>query len=77
MIWWLKNRRPDRWRDVQNTEAQHRLYIISELPLTEEEWIQQHASNAEQLELEAAPVDASACYPLTSMQSDVVVRNNE
>ena len=21
MIWWLKNRRPDRWRDVQNIES--------------------------------------------------------
>ena len=30
MCFWLKNRRPDRWRDVQNIEAQHGLYVISE-----------------------------------------------
>ena len=54
-IYWLKNRRPDRWRDVQNIEAQHGLYIISERPLTEEEWIKAHASNAADLELEASP----------------------
>ena len=67
MIYWLKNRRPDRWRDVQNIEAQHGLYIISERPLTEEEWIKQHASNAKDLELEAAPVDPAACYPLANV----------
>ena len=54
-IFFLKNRRPDRWRDVQNIEAQHGLYIISERPLTEEEWIKAHASNAADLDLEASP----------------------
>jgi hypothetical protein len=38
-IFWLKNRRPDRWRDVQNIDAKLGHYIISERPLTEEEWI--------------------------------------
>ena len=54
-IFWLKNRRPDRWRDVQNIEAQHGLYIISERPMTEEEWIRAHASNAADLDLLPAP----------------------
>jgi hypothetical protein len=55
MQFWLRNRRPDCWRDVQNIEAQHGLYIISERPLTEEEWIRQHCSNGKQLEHEAPP----------------------
>ena len=40
-IFWLKNRRPDRWRDVQNIEAATAHYIISDRPLTEQEWIDQ------------------------------------
>ncbi len=50
-IFFLKNRRPDRWRDVQNIDAQHGHYIISERPLTEAEWIRAHASNAADLDL--------------------------
>jgi len=55
-IYWTKNRMPDRWRDVQNVEAQHGLYIISERPMTEEEWIREHASNAADLNVRR-PVD--------------------
>ena len=62
-IFFLKNRRPDRWRDVQNIEAQHGLYIISERPMTEEEWIREHCSNGKQLDLEAKAIehDANEC----------------
>ena len=35
---WLKNRDPDRWRDVQNVEHVLGKYIISDKPMTEEEW---------------------------------------
>jgi len=34
-------------------------YVISEKPMTEAEWIREHASNAADLELKA-----DACYPL-------------
>ena len=54
-IYWLKNRRPDHWRDVQNIEARMGHYVISERPMTEEEWIREHCSNAKQLEHEASP----------------------
>jgi hypothetical protein len=40
-IFWLKNRRKDRWRDVQNIDAEIGHYIISDKPMTEEEWIMQ------------------------------------
>jgi hypothetical protein len=35
---WLKNRDPDRWRDVQNVEHVLGKYIVSDRPLTESEW---------------------------------------
>ena len=41
-IFWLKNRRPDRWRDVQNVDAAIGHYILSDRPMSEEEWIMQH-----------------------------------
>ena len=44
MIWWLKNRRPDRWRDAQNIDATHGVYLLSDSPLTEEQWIRERAS---------------------------------
>ena len=49
------NRRPDHWRDVQNIEARMGHYVISERPMTEEEWIREHCSNGKQLEHEASP----------------------
>jgi hypothetical protein len=40
-IFWLKNRRPREWRDVQNMNADVGHYLISDRPLTEAEWIEQ------------------------------------
>ena len=62
MCFWLKNRRPDRWRDVQNIDHAVGVYHISEAPMTEEEWIK-HTSNAAQLELEATHSDATSVLP--------------
>ena len=59
LIYWLKNRRPDRWRDVQNIEAKMGHYVISERPMTEEEWIE-HTSNGKQLDLEAKAIEHDA-----------------
>jgi hypothetical protein len=52
---WLKNRRPDRWRDTQQIDHAVGHYVISERPMTEEEWIRAHASNAADLDLLPAP----------------------
>jgi hypothetical protein len=41
-IFWLKNRRKDRWRDVQNIESEVGHYILSDKPMSEAEWIEQH-----------------------------------
>jgi hypothetical protein len=59
-IFFLKNRRPDLWRDVHNIEAEMGHYVIADHELTEEEWIKLHASNAEQLELEAKAIESDA-----------------
>jgi hypothetical protein len=40
-IFWLKNRRPSEWRDVQNINADVGHYIISDRPMSEDEWIEQ------------------------------------
>jgi hypothetical protein len=45
-IFWLKNRRPSEWRDVQNIEANHAHYIVADRPMTEEQWIAERADRA-------------------------------
>jgi len=45
-IFWLKNRRPSEWRDVQNIEANHAHYIVADRPMSEEEWIAARADRA-------------------------------
>ena len=44
MIWWLKNRRPDRWRDAQHIDAKHGVYLLSDSPMDEATWIRERAS---------------------------------
>jgi hypothetical protein len=39
ICFWLKNRRPHEWRDVQNINADVGHYIISDKPMTEAQWI--------------------------------------
>jgi hypothetical protein len=45
---WLKNRRPDRWRDVQQLEHVLGKFIISDRPMTAEEWIAERATVVEE-----------------------------
>ena len=49
-IFWLKNRRPAEWRDVQNIEANHAHYIVADRPMTEEQWIAERANRAQVIE---------------------------
>ena len=56
-IFWLKNRRPDRWRDVQlQGEIGH--YIISDKPMSEAQWIAERTKV-----IEAKPNAASQVLP--------------
>ena len=43
-IYWLKNRRPDRWRDAQHIDAKHGVYLLSDSPMDEATWIRERAS---------------------------------
>jgi hypothetical protein len=43
MIFWLKNRDPERWRDVQQLEHSLGKYIVSDKPMTEEQWALERA----------------------------------
>jgi hypothetical protein len=43
-IFWMKNRMPERWRDVQNVEHVLGKYIISDKPMTEEQWARERAT---------------------------------
>jgi hypothetical protein len=45
-IFWLKNRRPSEWRDVQHIDQVTGHYIISDKPMTEQEWIDARAEYA-------------------------------
>ena len=41
---WLKNRDPERWRDVQNVEHVMGKYLISDKPMTLEQWAAERAT---------------------------------
>ena len=43
-IFWLKNRDPARWRDAWQVERTMGKYIISDRPMTEEEWTKERAT---------------------------------
>jgi hypothetical protein len=55
----LKNRRPDRWRDVQQLQGEVGHYLLSDHPLTEQEWIKQRASIGAKDVTPALPDDLS------------------
>jgi hypothetical protein len=42
-IFWMKNRDPQHWRDDQQLEHVLGQYIISDKPMTEEEWARERA----------------------------------
>jgi hypothetical protein len=53
-IFWLKNRDPQHWRDAWQIEASVGKYIISDRPMTPEQWIKERATivDAEPAQLE-------------------------
>jgi hypothetical protein len=42
-MFWLKNRDPEHWRDVQQLEHSMGKYVISDKPMTEEQWALERA----------------------------------
>ena len=43
-IFWLKNRDPEHWGDVQNVTHVLGKYLISDKPMTEEQWAKERAT---------------------------------
>jgi hypothetical protein len=43
-IFWLKNRDPAHWRDAWQVDHTLGKYVISDKPMTEEEWTRQRAT---------------------------------
>jgi hypothetical protein len=43
-IFWLKNRDPARWRDAWQIDANIGKYVISDKPMTEEQWARERAT---------------------------------
>ena len=56
---WLKNCDPDRWRDIQNVEHVLGKYIISDTPMTEEQWIAERATVIDEKVVEELPAPES------------------
>ena len=63
-IFWLKNRRPSEWRDVQNIQTDVGHYIISDRPMTEDEWIKARADRAKVVATRSLPTTDDADKPL-------------
>jgi hypothetical protein len=57
MIFWLKNRGPAHWRDAWQIEHSVGKYIISDKPMTEEQWALERA--------DVIDGDSTECYPRT------------
>jgi hypothetical protein len=56
-IFWLKNRDPEHWRDSQQLEHVLGKYIISDKPMTEEEWARERATVIDAEWLPSPPKD--------------------
>jgi hypothetical protein len=54
-IFWLKNRDPKHWRDSQQLEHVIGRYIISDRPMTEQEWARERATVIDEKVVEELP----------------------
>jgi hypothetical protein len=52
---WLKNRDPENWCDVQNVDHVLGKYIISDRPMTEEQWAAERATVIDEKAVEELP----------------------
>ena len=60
---WLKNRDPERWRDVQNVEHVLGKYIITDRVLSEDEWARERATVIDEKAVEL-PAQSSQGLPV-------------
>jgi len=57
---WLKNRDPERWRDVQNVEHVMGKYLISDKPMTLEQWAAERATVVNEVIDDSNPAELPA-----------------
>jgi hypothetical protein len=62
-IFWLKNRDPAHWRDAWQIDHTLGKYVISDKPMTEEEWTRERATL---IDAEATEVEPPASHTLPS-----------
>ena len=68
---WLKNRDPEHWRDVQNVEHVLGKYIISDHPMTVEQWAAERATVVNEV------IDDTAASPLLPQISENTQKPNK
>jgi hypothetical protein len=73
---WLKNRDPDRWRDVQNVEHVMGKYIISDRPITPEQWAAERATIIDDA-VEEQPADKDVAEKLRQAMKLIYSRREE
>lgn len=56
-IFWLKNRRPDEWREKIEVQHEHMFNFIGMLP-SEQEWLEKYASDQEPIVIDQRPPGA-------------------
>jgi hypothetical protein len=54
-IFWLKNRDPQHWRDSQQLQHVLGKYIISDTPMSEEQWARERATIIDEKVVEELP----------------------
>jgi hypothetical protein len=74
-IFWMKNRDPEQWRDAWQVEHVTGKYVISDRPLTEEEWIRERGATV--IDGEAADVTPEASPALPSSGANKLKAGNE
>jgi hypothetical protein len=60
---WLKNRDPEHWRDVQNVEHVMGKYLISDKPMTIEQWAAERATVINEVVVDETPQLSSPDLP--------------
>ena len=65
MIFWLKNPDPERWRDAWQVEHSLGKYVISDKPMTEEQWALERADV-----IDVTPSDGESVTPALPLGSD-------
>jgi hypothetical protein len=60
-IFWLKNRDPQHWRDSQQLEHVLGRYIISDQPMTEEQWARERATVIDAEPVKDLPKSKQCC----------------